>query len=120
MLFCLLQSISYHNRTAGKSTYLRLARFQQLIDFFHHLERVGDVHHIRFAARPATVWIQTDGAAFAHEAPTNNVRLFAVATGRKPLWMSRGGACSPNLIQVRQKRKYRLIFATLVHERFAA
>jgi len=51
----------------------------------HHFERVGDVEHVGFAARPTAVGVQVDGAALVDEAPTHDVRLLAVATRGKAL-----------------------------------
>ena len=57
------------------------ACFKQHIEFGHDLEGVGDVDDVGFAACPSTVGIEGDGAALADEAPADDVRFFAMATG---------------------------------------
>ena len=97
-----------------------LPRRQQFIHFSHHGEGVSHVKHVGFAAGPAAVRVQADGAALGDETPADGVRLFAVATGAQPLRMPRRCAGLANLVQVRQKRQHRLSLAALVHQRFAA
>src|SRR5271166_5393625 len=63
------------------SSCLRL--FEKLIYLGHDLEGVGYVEHVGFAAGPAAIGVEIDGAALVDEAPADHVRFLAMATGRK-------------------------------------
>ena len=60
---------------------LRMIRLQQGVEFGDDLEGVGDVDYVGFAAGPAAVGVERDGAALGDEAPAYYVRFFAVAAG---------------------------------------
>ena len=93
---------------------------QQLIHLGHYLEGVGDVDHVGFAAGPAAVGVEGDGAALSDEAPADDVGLFAVAAGGKALGVTRRGAGLADLVHVGEEGKHGLAVAALVDERFAA
>src|SRR5208337_1127891 len=98
------------------SSYELLADFfQQRIHFRHHLKRVGDVNDIGFAACPAAVCVQRNRPALADEPPADHVRLFAVAASGETLGVARRVARLPDLIHMRQERKYGIPFAALIH-----
>ncbi len=87
---------------------------QQLVHQRHYLERIGNVHHVRLAARPTAVRVQRNCSAFADESPAYNVRLFAMAARRQSLGMPRCRSSLPHLVHVGEEGKYRLPIAALV------
>ena len=76
----------------------RLRLFQQVVYLGHYLEGVGYVDYIGFAAGPAAIGIEIDGAAFVDEAPADYVRLFAVAAGGEAFGVAGSGAGLADLI----------------------
>ena len=93
---------------------------EQGVDFGDDLKGVGDVDDVGFAARPAAVGVERDGAAVGDEAPADYVGFFAVAAGGKAFGVARRGAGLADLIQMRQEGKDGFAFAALIDERFAA
>ncbi len=91
-----------------------------MVDFGDDLESVGDVEDVGFAAGPAAVGVEADGAAFVDEAPSDGVGFFAVAASGEAFGMSWCGAGLADLVQMRQEREDSLAFAALVDQRFAA
>ena len=93
---------------------------QQLVDPLHHCKRVGHIKHVCLATRPSTVRIEINCAALVYEAPTDDVRFFAMAAGRQTLGMTRCRTGLADLIQMRHKAEHGLLFAALIDQRFAA
>ena len=93
---------------------------EQFVDFGNDGEGVGHVDYVGFAAGPAAVGVEGDGAALGDEAPADDVRLFAVTAGGEALGMARRGAGLADLIEMRQKWKNGVPLAALVDQRFAA
>src|SRR6478672_7667476 len=54
---------------------------EESVQLCHDLECVCNVKDICFAARPAAVGIEVDGATLIDEAPADNVRFFSMTTG---------------------------------------
>ena len=66
-------------RRLRRDTFFVVGRMRQKgVEFRHDLEGIGDVEHVRFAASPATIRIEIDGAALIDEAPAHDMRFFAV------------------------------------------
>jgi hypothetical protein len=91
-------------------------RFQQLIQLCYDLEGVGYVDYVGFAAGPAAVGVERDGAALGDEAPADYVRLLAVAAGGKAFGMAGRCAGLADLVEVRKKGKNGVPFAALVDQ----
>ena len=72
---------------------------QQHIDFGDDGEGVGYVDDVGFAAGPAAVGVERDGAAVGDEAPADDVGLFTMTAGCKALGMARGCAGLADLIE---------------------
>ena len=62
---------------------------EQVVEFGDYLEGVGYVDYVGFAAGPATVGVEGDGAAVGDESPAYDVRLFAMTAGGKALGVAR-------------------------------
>ena len=93
---------------------------EQFVDFGDYLKGVGYVDYVGFAAGPAAVGVEGDGAAVGDEAPADDVRLFAVAAGGEALGVARRCAGLADLVQMREEGKNGVAFAALVDERLAA
>src|SRR5664279_303358 len=98
----------------------RLFPAEQRVHLCHHLEGVGDIEHIRFAACPSAIRVEIDGAPFANKAPTNRVRLLPMTACGQSLGMSRRRAGLPDLVEMRHEMQRRLILAADIDQRFAA
>ena len=92
---------------------------KQLIRFGNDLESVGHIKDIGFTLRPTTVGIEADGATFAYKTPADGVRLFAMAAGSQPFWMTRSGAGLADLVEVAHVTDH-FTLAGLVNQRLAA
>ena len=86
----------------------------------HDFEGVGDVEDVGLAARPAAAGVEVDGPALIDEAPADDVRLLAVATGGKALGVARGRAGLADLVHVGHAVQDGFAFAAEVHHVFAA
>ena len=62
--------------------------FEEPVKLLHHGKSIRNVDHVRFAAGPAAVGVEVDGAAFVDESPADNVWFLAVTAGGEPLGMS--------------------------------
>jgi hypothetical protein len=102
------------------SGLLSIVCLKQSVDLAHHLKGVGNIYDVGFAAGPAAVGIEGDGAAVGDEAPANDVRLFAVATGGKAFGVAGRRSGLPDLIQMRKEWENGVPVATLIDEGFAA
>src|SRR3954453_14834739 len=110
----------FHVAKLGDHYAHLLSGLDQLIQFRHHLECIGNVDHVSFAARPSAVGVERDGAPLPNEPPPDNVRLFAMTAGREA---SRVTRCSPglaDLVHVGEERKNGLPVSALIDERLAA
>ena len=67
-----------------------LALSQQLVDVRHHFKGVGDVEDVGFAAGPAAIGVEADGAAFVDEAPADGVRFLAMTARAQALGVAGG------------------------------
>src|ERR1019366_4491955 len=92
----------------------------QFVDPRHHLERVRDIEHVGFAARPAAIGIKVDGPALGDEAPANGVGLLAVAAGRETLWVTRRSPSLTDLVEMAHEGQRGLVLAAEIDQRFAA
>ena len=115
--FGILYSASTNRCCEGN---LALAVFEQLVHSLHHFECIGDVDHVGLAAGPAAVRVERDGPAVTYEAPSDNVRLFAVTASGKALGVARRRACLPDLVHMGEEGKHGLPITALVDERLAA
>src|SRR5208283_2088862 len=83
----------------GECARSRLRLLQQVIQLGHDLEGVGYVQHVGFAAGPATIGIEIDGAPLVDEAPADHVGFLAMTTRGKTFGVARSGAGLAHLIQ---------------------
>src|SRR6266702_444572 len=90
---------SSSERTRRRPALLFLT-LKKRIHFFDHLEGIGNIHNVGFAAGPAAVGVERDGAPLSDESPAYDVRLLTMAAGGKSLSMSRSRAGLPDLIHV--------------------
>jgi hypothetical protein len=79
------------------------------------LEGIGYVDYVGFAACPAAVGVEGDGAAVGDEAPADDVRFFAVTAGGEAHGVAGRCAGLADLVEMGEEGKDGVAFAALIY-----